>query len=135
MRTLDGVDHADAARRPAEGLNSIWAVVNHVSFWHDVVLRRLRGEVSTDSEARESGWSLPAAGGAGNWTRAQQELIARNAAVAEAVGALSPTQLEEPWAPGRAPRWQLAYGLMNHTSHHTADVLIARHLLRIPIGS
>lgn len=82
MRALEGVDHRYAARRPADGLNSIWAVVNHISFWHELALRRLRGEFSTDEEANESGWSLPAAGEAGDWTRLQQELISRNAAFA-----------------------------------------------------
>ena len=133
VQALQGVDHRYAARDPGHGLNSIWAVVNHVSFWHDLALRRLRGEFSTDAEALESGWSLPAGGGAGSWARTQQELIARNVALARAVGTLSPDQLEEPWADGRAPRWHLAYGLMNHTSHHTADVLIARRLLGIPL--
>lgn len=135
LRALDGVDHEYAARRPAEGLNSIWAVVNHVSFWHELALRRLRGEHSTDAEAIESGWSLPAARGAGEWTRVCEELIKRNAGFARAVGALSAAELDEPWAPGRAPRWQLAYGLMNHTSHHTADVLHARLLLGIPLDA
>lgn len=131
-QALDGVDHQRAARRPGDGLNSIWAVVNHVSFWHELALRRLRGEFSTQEETDDSGWSLPAAGGAADWDRTQQELITRNATFAEAVRALSPETLEEPWAPGRAPRWQLVYGLMNHTSHHTADVLITRRLLGIP---
>lgn len=135
MPALEGVDHRYAARRPAEGLNSIWAVVNHVSFWHELALRRLRGELSTDEEAIHSGWSLPATGEAGAWTRTREELISRTLAFARAVGALSPVELEEPWAPGRPPRWQLAYGLMNHTSHHTADVLIARRLLGIPLAS
>jgi len=135
MRALESVDHRYAARRPADGLNSIWAVVNHVSFWHDLALRRLRGEFSADAEAVESGWSLPTSGGADDWSRVREELISRNAAFARTVGALSPAELDEPWAQGRAPRWQVAYGLMNHTSHHTADVLIARHLLGIPLGS
>lgn len=58
-KALDGVDHIHAARRPGEGINSIWSTVNHISFWHDLALRRLRGEPSTDEEAVESGWSLP----------------------------------------------------------------------------
>lgn len=132
-QALDGVDHIYASRAPLEGLNSIWAVVNHISFWHELALRRLRGEPTTDEEAVESGWSLRATGGANEWTHVREQLLSRNVAFARAVGTLSPSELEMPWAPGRAPRWQLAYGLMNHTSHHTADVLIVRRLLGIPL--
>lgn len=134
-QALDGVDHRYAAMSPAPRLNSIWAVVNHVSFWHDLARRRLLRDFTTEQEADESGWSLPAAGGADEWNRTQQELIERNIAFADAAATLSEEQLEEPWAPGRAPKWQVAYGLMNHTSHHTADVLIARTLLGIPLAT
>jgi len=131
-QALDGIDHMRAAQRPSNGLNSIWAVVNHISIWHELTLRQLRAEHLAQEEIDDSGWSLPAAGGPADWTRTQQELVARNANFAEAVGALSPAAFEERWAPQGAPRWQLVYGLMNHTSHHTADILIARRLLGIP---
>jgi len=134
VQALVEVNEKYAEGDPSYGLNSIWAVVNHVSFWHDLVLRRLRGELTTKEEAIESGWSLPAHGGSRAWTHTQHELIARNAELAQFVRTLTADDLERPWYPGRpALRWQVIHGLLNHTSHHTADVLIARRILGIPL--
>ncbi len=135
MKALAGVDGRTAERIPAPGLNSVWAVVNHMSFWMDLVLRRLKGEPVTDAEAIESGWSLPSAGSEAEWRRTCREIESRAAELARLIGELRPEELAGPWAHGRAPRWQLINGLINHTSHHIADVLTARHLLGTPAAT
>jgi hypothetical protein len=39
-----GLTAAQAAAIPAPRFNSVWAVVNHVRFWQEVTLLRLRGQ-------------------------------------------------------------------------------------------
>ncbi len=126
---LEDLGASDAARRPHEGGNSVWAVANHVALWHSIVLRRLRGSPLPDEVALESGWSLPASGDEAAWTSSRERCRALNAELAALVASLADADLERPWAPGRARGWQLLHGLMNHTSYHTAEVIRIRESL------
>lgn len=48
------------AEVPAPGFNSVWALVNHVSFWQESMLRRLRGVPINRAElGAENGWPPP----------------------------------------------------------------------------
>ncbi|MBN1579429.1 MAG: DinB family protein [Anaerolineae bacterium] len=40
---IAGLTAEQAARVPGPGFHSVWAVVNHVRFWHEVTLLQLRG--------------------------------------------------------------------------------------------
>lgn len=38
---LEGIDHNTAATTAVKGGNSIWSLVNHISFWREMVARRV----------------------------------------------------------------------------------------------
>ncbi len=51
---------AAASWAPTDGMNNIWAFVNHVRFWHDVVLNQLLGlPVDRQAIGAENGWPPP----------------------------------------------------------------------------
>lgn len=131
-RALSGVDHRIAAMPIADG-NSIWAVVNHIAVWFELTERRVRGDPATDEEARESGWSLPAAGEQAEWERVRDEVARRANALAGAIAGLSDEDLLRPWAPGRAPQWQRLHGAVDHMSFHIGEILTIRAALGRPL--
>jgi uncharacterized damage-inducible protein DinB len=47
LETLEGVGAGLAARRPLEGVHSIWELVEHVASWNEIVAKRLGGEKPT----------------------------------------------------------------------------------------
>ncbi len=131
-RAIRDVDATIAATRIPHG-NSIWAVVNHTSFWLELTRRRLLGEPSTLDEARESGWSLQATGDEASWQRSRDEVIRRAAELADVAAGLTDRDLAEEWAPGRAPKWQLLDGAVNHMSFHIGEILTIRAALGKPL--
>jgi hypothetical protein len=58
---IAGLNAPQAAWVPAPGMNSVWALTNHVRFWQELVLLRLRGEpVDRVALGAEDGWPPPA---------------------------------------------------------------------------
>ena len=87
INVTDGLTAAQAAAVPAPRFNSIWAVVNHVWFWEESLLRLLRGESATPESlgaTTEHGW--PPAGSAtdeAGWQAARTRALATNAELAQ----------------------------------------------------
>lgn len=55
LQTLEGLSPALAAKRPLEGVHSIWELVEHVASWNEIVAQRLAGSVPTVTEE----WNFP----------------------------------------------------------------------------
>jgi hypothetical protein len=131
-RALQDVDAATASTPIPHG-NSIWAVVNHISFWLDLARRRIVGEPTTLEEARESGWSLEASGTGADWDRCRADVARRAVELARIAGALRDDELDVEWAPGRARKWQVVSGVTNHLSFHIGEILTIRAALGKPL--
>jgi len=130
-----GLTAAQAAAIPAPRFNSVWAVVNHVRFWQEATLLRLRGQpVDRRSLGAENGWP-PAEQQSGfpddeaAWQAAVERCLEVNRELAEATAALSDETLAAPLAPGGAAPWQLIQGMIAHNAYHTGEAISIRHML------
>ena len=130
---VEGLMVEQALQVPAPGMNCIWAVVNHMRFWNEVILLRLRGlPVNRKALGAENGWPRP--GGPGEqraWQMACSRTISMNAEVARLVGGLSDEDLNAPLTPGRTSRYRLIHGLIAHNAYHTAEITTIRQFLGI----
>jgi len=127
---IAGLTADQAATVPAERFNSVWAVVNHVRFWHEFVLRRLRG-LAVDRRVLEAekGWPPPDdPADEQAWQAACARVIAVNAELAKLIAGLSDEELAQPIAEGRANRYQVIQGLIAHNSYHTCEIISIRHM-------
>lgn len=126
----DGLTAEQAAHVPAPRFNSVWGVVNHVRFWQEAMLLRLRGlEVDRSTLGAEDGW--PPAGDSADengWRSARERALEVNELLAKAVSGLSDQELAEPTAPGRALRYQVIQGIITHNSYHTCEIISIRHM-------
>jgi hypothetical protein len=127
---VGGLTAQQALSVPAPRFNTIWAVVDHVRFWHQIVLLRLHGEqVSDPALWREGGW--PAAASPADdaaWRAACDFAVALNAEVAGAVAGLDDADLVRPPGPGRAMHYQVIHGLIAHNSYHINEIISLRHM-------
>jgi hypothetical protein len=127
---VQGLTAAQALSVPAVGFNAIWSVVNHIRFWHQVVLLRLSGESVDDRELwREGGW--PPAGTITDdtgWQAACDGAIMLNAQVAAVVAALDDDEMTCQPAPGKARHYQVIHGLIAHNSYHINEIISLRHM-------
>jgi hypothetical protein len=126
----EGITAAQAARSPGERMNSIWAVTNHLWFWNEVPLRKLRGEAVEPADLGAADWNgWPPAGDPADeaaWQAARARAIAANAAFAAAVAALTPDQLAGDM-PGWGPDWAIIQGMATHNAYHLGEIVTLRH--------
>jgi DinB superfamily len=125
-----GISAAEAARASGERMNSIWAVVNHLWFWNEVPLRKLRGQPIDLVELGAPDWQgWPPIGDPadeGAWQAARERAIAANQAFAAAVAELSPEAIAanlEDWGPA----WAVIQGMLAHNSYHLGEIVTLRH--------
>jgi hypothetical protein len=134
----EGLTAAQAARVPGERMNSIWAVVNHLWFWNEVPLRKVRGQESDPAELGAADWQgWPPAGDPADeaaWQAARARAIAANSAFAAAVGALGPEALAAD-LPNWGPTWAVVQGMLAHNSYHIGEIVTLRHLQGLWIDS
>jgi hypothetical protein len=126
-----GITAAQAAAVPGERMNSIWAVVNHLHFWNEAPLRKLRGESFEPADLGAATWSgWPPAGDPADeaaWQAARERTIASAAALAAVVAELSDAQLAAD-LPGWGPAWAIIQGMFGHNSYHIGEIVTLRHL-------
>jgi uncharacterized damage-inducible protein DinB len=125
-----GLTAAEASWVPGPDMNSIWALVNHVRFWHELVLRRLRGEhVDRLELGSEKGW--PPSGSPDDeqaWQESCARAISANRDLSALVRELTAAEVDAPVEEGRARRWQVLHGLIGHTCYHTGQIILLRRL-------
>jgi hypothetical protein len=128
-----GLTAEQAARAPGSGLHSVWAVVNHVRFWHEVTLLQLRGlPVDFEALGAQDGWPpVPTPPREEAWQAQVAGLVALNEQVAHLVEGLTGEELVEPVVAGRVTRWQIAQSLIAHNCYHTCSVISARRMLKL----
>lgn len=96
-RALEGSTAAEAAWRPAEGLNTIWQLVNHMTFWTQYMINLLTNQTNPEGhienaitfgapgdEDDEAGWSAAKEGLFA--VQAKLKSIAAETDLAQAVG-------------------------------------------------
>ena len=126
-----GLDARQAAAVPASGFHSVWALVNHVRFWHEANLCQLRAQpVDYEALGDKDGWPPP--GGPEDeegWQAAVSRTVQLNRQVAELVAGLTGEELAEPVVAGYVTRWQIVQSLIAHNAYHTCGIIDARRLL------
>jgi hypothetical protein len=128
----EGLTAAQAAAIPAPGFNSIWAIVNHVWFWQEVLLRLLQNQPANHEllgAPDRSGWSMagdPADEAA--WQADRKRALEVNASLAAAVARLSEAELVETLEAWRSPKHRAIQGIAAHNSYHTCEIISVRHM-------
>lgn len=133
VTVTDGLSGEQAAATPGPRFNSVWAVVNHVALWMDVLRASIVGE-SVDLPAwglTEMGGGWPPVGQVSdtNWLAARQRALDLNHAFAEAIRTMDEAMLEQPseqfWG---QPPYQAILAIYSHNSYHTAEIISIRHM-------
>jgi len=128
LDALAGLTAEQAAWKPQEQeTRSIWEIVNHVTFWKEVVLRFLDGEETVKvgdewppvSEVSEEAWARTV-----EHLRETQEQLIKGLKGRE-FDLDRPVTLVEGWT---APFGETLFGLIAHDCYHTGQILTLRQL-------
>jgi uncharacterized damage-inducible protein DinB len=128
---VSGLDAGAATTKPAPNVNTIWGLVNHITFCQEFALRRLRGEewISMDED-----WTPGNPQDEEGWQAAIQRASQVNQQLAQAIAELTVDELERTAIPERATKIQVILGVMNHNSYHICEISTTRHLLGLPVA-
>jgi hypothetical protein len=128
----EGLTAAQAAAVPAPRFNSIWAIVNHVWFWQEVLMRLLQNQPASHEllgTPDGSGWA-PAGDPVDEaaWQADRKRALEVNTSLAAVVARLSEAELVETLEAWRSPKHQAIQGIVAHNSYHTCEIISVRHM-------
>jgi hypothetical protein len=132
----DGLTAAQALHVPRERFNSIWGVVNHVTYWQEAALLLLQeaDAAPTTPGGDTGGWHAPAGEHAPEmvddaaWLALRAGAITMNVRLADAVAALDDARLHRVYPAWNSTGLQIASAIAAHNSYHTCEVITLRHL-------
>lgn len=114
---------AQAAWTPAPGRHSIWQILNHVTYWREVTIRKARGEKTPadDTELARENFRAPPSPTTAAW----QQDVARFEAAHAALRALivDPTTSVDPANTANRAEYHLS-----HDTHHLGQIMYLRAL-------
>ena len=125
---LNGVTAAMAAARHPQLVHSIWALVNHVSGWVEVVTLRV---VEWRAIEMPDAGDFPPVTDTGDaaWTAALAELDRRHGELLRVVGGLEASRLEET-VPGKDyPVAVMLHGTAQHYAYHSGQIALLKRLV------
>ena len=125
---LNGVTAARAAARHPHLVHSIWALVNHVSAWVEVVTLRV---VEWRAVEMPDAGDFPPVTDTGDaaWTAALADLDRRHGELLRVVGGLEAARLEE-IVPGKDyPVAVMLHGTVQHYAYHAGQIALLKKLV------
>ena len=117
---LTGVDAAVAAERQLSGVHSIWELTTHVTFWMDVVRRRLAGEVVSLRDGDD--WAVIDTRTSFRWRDALAALDSSHERLLSAVSELSPEDLERVVPDMGYTNYVMLHGVLQHNIYHAGQI-------------
>ena len=129
-QALQGVTAAEAVRTSSENINSIWQIVNHLIFWNEDVIYRIKGtENPHKPESNEETF-----GNQGNpedeigWGKTVQRLNEVMIELKTVIAGLEDEKLKTLYAPDRYSIERLLSNIMMHNSYHIGQIILLRKL-------
>jgi uncharacterized damage-inducible protein DinB len=133
---LQGITHAQAARRPPNGAHSIWEIVLHMTGWRNEVARRATGEPAGEPEGGD--WPSVGEPTAARWEAALAALDASHRNLAAVVRGLSDERLIQSTNDPRnrelgagVSYYELLHGVVQHDAYHAGQIAIVKKILGI----
>lgn len=126
-RALKGSTAAEAAWAPGPGSNTIWQLVNHMTFWTQYIVNFITGEPNPEGHVEES-LSFGAPGDAADeagWQGAQERLFQVQARLKALLAEVDPTQ---PPAGRKTPIGEMVGDISLHNAMHLGQIILIRKL-------
>jgi hypothetical protein len=121
---LDGVTREAASRRPIPDAHSIAEIVLHAGTWHDVVRRRIEGEVPQVSDAED--WPPARLADDAAWEAAKRRLFETGEALRETVAKFPVDRLSAKRPNTDGSWYELLIGELQHVLYHAGQVALLK---------
>ena len=125
LEVLAGVAVEQAVAKPIPGAHSIWENVLHIGTDHDVVRRRLLGEVVL-ALPPDQDWPPPPEPTPHAWTQAVLQLKRTHQQLLETVATLASERLDEAVPSMGYSVYVMLHGVAQHALYHAGQIAILK---------
>jgi hypothetical protein len=130
--TLADVNHKEATTVTRASYNTMAALVHHIAFYNEVVLKRLQGINPVISDA--NGFDFPAIRNEEDWKKLKERCFRSAHELANAVRNFPVEALEEPTITGHSTHYKTLHGVAEHAHYHLGQVVLLRKLVKVPLS-
>lgn len=129
-QALQGVTAAEAAWTSSGGSNSIWQIVNHLIFWNEDVIHRMKG-TENPHKANDNEETFGNQGDPEDeigWAQTVQRLNEVINKLKRVIADLDDEKLKTPYAANRYSTERLLSNIMMHDTYHIGQIVLLRKL-------
>ena len=124
MKTLEGIDAAQAAARPLGERHAVWELVDHMTFWLEEVRKALRAREAPRPE-KEGDWPRPGSSEA-QWRQSVTRLEAAVNMLLDELASWSNEDLDEKVGGADYTYRQMLHGAVHNNLYHAGQVAILK---------
>lgn len=129
MGSLRGVDHKQAAWKPAPDRHSIWELALHITYWKYAVCRYMDQNTPKGFERSPANWPEVGDVSADSWKRDKELIRRHHRTSSEAVKNFPDNRLEEKIAVDKDWTFsQLIAGIAAHDTYHIGQIQLMKRL-------
>jgi uncharacterized damage-inducible protein DinB len=122
LRTiLAGLDPSRAAAKPIAGAHSAWEILMHIDAWHQVILRRMDGEICNEPPAD---FPEPAAINEEAWQAAHLSFEHTLHKLADRIRPLTEEDMRKPVAGTEYHMDFMVRGAVDHLIYHSGQIAV-----------
>jgi uncharacterized damage-inducible protein DinB len=122
---IAGVSAREAAAKPLPGIHSIWEIVLHITAWHEVVCRRLAGEMIVEL-APDQNWPAITDTSEAAWQQTLHDLGQSRQHLMQAISRLSEDRLGEAVGGKGYTIYVMLHGVIQHDLYHAGQIAILK---------
>ncbi len=126
--TLQDISLQEAVTVTNSSANTIAALLHHITFYNEVVLERLKGNIPFISVS--NGFDVPVLNNERDWMELKEGNIQSAQNLAEAVKRFPEEKIFEPILPDFSTVYKTLHGLIEHTHYHLGQIVIIKNLVR-----
>jgi uncharacterized damage-inducible protein DinB len=126
--TLSDVSLKEATMRTKASVNSIASILQHLTFWNRVIVKRVNGIIV--AVTADNGFSGPFLHDEEDWNRLKADNISSAYELAEAIRNFDEARLEQPILPEHASAYKNLQGSVEHVYYHLGQIVILKQLIR-----
>lgn len=127
-QTLEDVTVEEATCRTVASPNTIAALLQHLTFWNRVIVKRINGIVVAERE--DNGYFVPELLDEADWQRLKADNLKSAHELAAAIRQFNVEALELPILPEHSTAYRNLQGSVEHAHYHLGQMVILKKLIR-----
>lgn len=125
---LEDVTLKEATTLTKASVNSIASLLQHLTYWNRVMVKRINGIEVSDTE--DNGFFGPFLHDEKDWIWLKEDNIASAHELANSIRSFNEARLELPILPDHASAYKNLQGSVEHVHYHLGQIVILKHLIR-----